>query len=69
MRHVHKPMPRKTTVREGMSPVEFQVAKTMDALLYGRDVQCECGRKGFIRYHGKGIRWGAALATAEEGEE
>lgn len=55
--HVHEPMPRPTHIRLGMSSVELQVAKTKDALLYGDKVKCSCGRKGFIRKHGKGIRW------------
>ena len=40
-----------------MSPVERIVAETKDALIYGRTVKCACGREGFIRHHGKGVRW------------
>jgi hypothetical protein len=56
-RHVHQPLPRETYVREGMSYAERIVAETKDALLHGRKVECICGREGFIRNHGKGIRW------------
>lgn len=58
MRHKHTPLPRPNPVTEEMDENEAARAKIIDALnAMNREVVCECGRRGYFRYHGKGVRW------------